>query len=47
VNRAVSGATAQPVYIHVAAASGSIAALSGNAAIEIVYTRLDPSIYGV
>ena len=47
VNRAVSGATAQPVYINVAAASGSIAALSANAAIEIVYTRLDPSIYGV
>lgn len=47
VNRAVSGATAQPVYINVAAASGSIAALSANMAIEIVYTRLDPSIYGV
>lgn len=47
VNRAVSGATAQPVYINVAAVSGSIAALSGQAVIEIVYTRLDPSIYGV
>lgn len=47
VNRAKSGATAQAVYINVAAASGSIAALSANAAIEIVYTRLDPSIYGV
>jgi tRNA G18 (ribose-2'-O)-methylase SpoU len=47
VNRAKSGATAQAIYINVAAASGSIAALSANAAIEIVYTRLDPSIYGV
>lgn len=47
VNRAVSGATAQPVYINVAAVSGSIAALSSQAVIEIVYTRLDPSIYGV
>ena len=47
VNRAISGATAQPIYINVAAASGSIAAVSANMAIEIVYTRLDPSIYGV
>lgn len=47
VNRAKSGATAQAIYINVAATSGSIAALSANAAIEIVYTRLDPSIYGV
>lgn len=47
VNRAVAGATAQPVYIHVAATSGSIAALSAQAAIEIVYARLDPSTYGV
>jgi hypothetical protein len=47
VNRAKSGATAQAIYINVAAASGSIAALSANSAVEIVYTRLDPSIYGV
>lgn len=47
VNRAVSGATAQAIYINVAATSGTIAALSANAAVEIVYTRLDPSIYGV
>lgn len=47
VNRAVAGATAVPIYINIAATSGSIAALSGQAAIEIVYTRLDPSIYGV
>jgi hypothetical protein len=47
VNRAKSGATAQAIYLNVAAASGSIATLSANAAVEIVYTRLDPSIYGV
>jgi hypothetical protein len=47
INRAKSGATAQAIYINVAAASGSIASLSANSAIEIVYTRLDPSIYGV
>jgi hypothetical protein len=47
VNRALSGATAQAVYMNVAAASGSIASLSAQAAVEIVYTRLDPSIYGV
>jgi len=47
VNRAKSGATAQAIYLNVAAASGSIATLSANAAVEIVYTRLDPSTYGV